>query len=147
MPSIPLPPMLTRQDKPTMHSLSRDAEKLLAFYQKLSLWSLGVVWLGIGIPSLWGLRVEIGRLWEYFTWAGLRYSLFYEPRLPNVGLLFCLAYSLTVMISESRYQLIGLLKSERDLLEMQTRWLLQLPHQHPLRRCLLADQPPRANQS
>lgn len=120
-----------------MKPLSSEAQRLQLFYQRLLYGGLVLAWIGIGLPSLWGLRLEIRRMLEYFTWASLKYSLFYKPQWPSLGLLFCLGFSFYVLLSLFRYEVIGLMRSERDLLESQVEWIRRLSPKHPLRRLVI----------
>lgn len=117
-----------------MKPLSKEAERLQRLYQRIVYAGLGLSWILIGLPSLWGLRLEIARMIDYFTWTSLKYALFYKPQLPSMGLLFCLGFTLYALLSHSRYELLGLMKSERALLESQVEWIRRLPLNHPLRR-------------
>jgi hypothetical protein len=127
-----------------LHSLSRDAQHVYLVYQNGILMLMGWVWLLIGIPSLWALRQDVVRLLQHFTWTGLRFSLLYKPGLPSFGLLFCLVLTLYVLLSQSRYELVGLIESERHLLELTAQRLRKLPSQHFLHRYFLAKVPPPA---
>ncbi len=113
-------------------SLSRDAQQVYLAYQKGLLWLMGGVWILIGIPSLWALRQDLARLIQYFTWTGLRFMLLYKPGWPSFGILFCVILTLYVLLSQSRYELLGLLDSERQLVEATARHLRRLPARHPL---------------
>ncbi|NJL99429.1 MAG: hypothetical protein HC924_11790 [Synechococcaceae cyanobacterium SM2_3_2] len=124
------------------YSLSRDAQQVYLVYQNGILMLMGWVWLLIGIPSLWALRQDVVRLIQHFTWTGLRFSLLYKPGLPSFGLLFCLVLTLYVLLSQSRYELVGLIESERHLLELTAQRLRKLPSHHFLHRFFLAQLPP-----
>ncbi len=117
-----------------MKPLSPEAERLHQLYRRILYSGLGIVWVVVGLPCLWMLRLEIRRMIEFFTWASLKYALFYKPQWPSIGVLFCIGFTLYVMISQSRYELFGLMPSERDLLEIQVNWIRRLPPDHPLRR-------------
>ncbi len=120
-----------KETKPVT-SLSRDAQQVYLAYQKGLLWLMGGVWILIGIPSLWALRQDVARLMQYFTWTGLRFTLLYKPGWPSFGILFCVILTLYVLLSQSRYELLGLLDSERQLVEATARHLRRLPARHPL---------------
>ncbi|MGQ9838393.1 MAG: hypothetical protein ACUVRV_10610 [Cyanobacteriota bacterium] len=120
-----------------VQSLSPAARRLLRLYHGGSFIFLGLLWLLIGIPSLWALRADLGRLLNYFTWTGLRYALFYRPGWPTLGLLLCVSFTVGILIAQSRYELFGLYPIERIMLEQQSRWILSFPVQHPLRRWLV----------
>jgi hypothetical protein len=114
--------------------LSREAQKLYQLYQKALFAVLVMVWICIGIPSIWGLRSDFARLIDYFTWTSLRFTLFYKPQWPTIGLFFCLITTLYVLLSQSRYELFGLMKAERILLEKAVIQIRRLPPKHPLRQ-------------
>lgn len=123
-----------------MKPLSPEAERLHHFYRQIQYRGLGLIWLVVGLPCLWQLRLEIRRMIEFFTWASVKYALFYKPQWPSIGVLFCLGFTLYVLISHCRYELLGLMPSERDLLESQVNWIRRLPSQNRLRRQVI-DQP------
>ncbi|MFS8886044.1 hypothetical protein [Synechococcus sp. H70.2] len=125
------------ETSPGCGSLSPAARRLLQLYHGGSFVLLSLVWLLVGIPSLWALRADLLRLWQYFTWTGLRYALFYRPSWPTFGLLLCVSFTLGILVAQSRYELFGLYPFERWLLERQSRWILSLPPWHPLRRWLV----------
>ncbi|MEN9225553.1 MAG: hypothetical protein Q6M54_08785 [Thermostichus sp. DRC_bins_24] len=125
-----------------IQSLSPAAKRLLRLYHGGSFVFLGLLWMLIGIPSLWALRVDLGRLLDYFTWTGLRFALFYRPGWPTLGLLLCVSFTLGILIAQSRYELFGLYPMERVMLERQSRWILSFPVRHPLRRWLVRTLPP-----
>lgn len=123
-------------------NLSRDAEQVYLAYQKGLLWLMGGVWILIGIPSLWALRQDVIRLIQYFTWTGLRFMLLYKPGWPSFGILFCVILTLYVLLSQSRYELLGLMDSERQLVESTARQLRRLPAHHPLSHYFLGKSTP-----
>ncbi len=116
---------------------SRDVERLVGLYQLLLLGFVILAWLIIGVPSLWALRVQIGRLLEHFTWIGLKFLLFYKPELPSLGVLFCIALTLYMLISMSRYELFGLFESEKQLIQAQVDWIRQQGSSHILYRWVI----------
>ncbi len=116
--------------------LSREVQKLLETYQNGLYGLLVLVWLVIGIPSLFALRDHIRRLLEYFTWTAVKYMLFYKPGLASLGLLFCVAVTLYVLLTQSRLEVFGLFESERDSLDFVVSRIQRLRSNHPLRRWL-----------
>lgn len=117
-----------------MKPLSPEAERLHQLYRRILYSGLGIVWVVVGLPCLWMLRLEIRRMIEFFTWASLKYALFYKPQWPSIGVLCCIGFTLYVLISQSRYELFGLMGSERDLLETQVNWIRRLPPRNLIRR-------------
>lgn len=97
-------------------------------------WSLvGLAWLAIGLPSLWGLRSDIQLMLAEFTWASLRYtlSLYYYP-LPTMGLIFCISITTAVLVWQSRNILFGMPTKEKNRLEQQVLRIRQQGQSHPL---------------
>jgi len=102
---------------------------------QLTVWGrwafVGMLWLTIGALSFWGLRRSISLMLDYFTWAALYYGLHFNP-LPTIGLATCIAFTVSVLVWQSRNILFGLPKRDRDRL---TRQLLRIRKQgsnHPL---------------
>ena len=62
------------------------------------------------------VRADIKRLLEFFTWAGVKYPLLYEP-IAGFGLCLCVAITLSTLIWQCKYELLGLSARERRELE------------------------------
>lgn len=92
---------------------------------------VGMLWVSVGIWSLWGLRYPISLLLEYFTWAALRYGLIYNL-VPATGLFLCVGMTVSVVVWQSRNILLGLPASERRHLEQQVHRIRQQGASHPL---------------
>ena len=93
-----------------------------------SWWLLcGGLWLTVGLLSLWRLRFEIERLFEFFTWTQIRYGLAYNP-LSAAGLGLCVGLTVGLLISHSRHIVFGLSVGERQRLE---KLLLRIRQQGP----------------
>lgn len=90
-----------------------------------------LLWASIGSLSLWSLRSDIALLWQYFTWATVRYGLYYNP-LPTFGLAFCIGMTVSVLIWQSRNILLGLPSPEQRRLEQQVYRIRQQGPSHPL---------------
>lgn len=73
---------------------------------------IAILWLTIGILSLWGMRREISLLQEYFTWSAVRYALAYH-RLPALGLALCVGMTVGALVWHSRNILCGLPPREK----------------------------------
>ncbi|GAB4213824.1 MAG: hypothetical protein OHK0012_10680 [Synechococcales cyanobacterium] len=112
--------------------LSPVAQRLLAFEQKLDWVCLSLLWLIIGIPSLWLEREALRRMVEYFTWTSLRLLLFSYRSWTGVGLLVCLSATLVVLLGHSRYELFGLWPWERRRLERKAKKICLQGSRHPL---------------
>lgn len=92
---------------------------------------LAVLWLTIGLASLWHLRPELAQLQQYFTWTAVRYGLAYH-RFAAVGLGLCIGLTVALLISESRYILFGLSRGERRRLNRLLNQIHQRGASHPL---------------
>lgn len=109
----------------------REVQKL----HQLTVWGrwlvVGIVWISIGTLSLWGLRYPISLWLEYFTWAAVRYGLFYHF-VPTLGLSFCIGMTTAVLFWQSRNILLGISTRERRRLEQQVHRIRQQGQTHPL---------------
>lgn len=91
------------------------------------------IWIVIGLPSLWTLRLALRRLWEFFTWNGLKYSLLYQPTA-GLGLCLCIGVTVSTMLWQSYYEVFGLSPKFRRKLEAQVARIRQSGPQHWLWR-------------
>lgn len=91
----------------------------------------GLLWLTLGMVSLWGLRYSISLMLEYFTWASVYYGLHFHP-LPAIGLFTCIAVTVSILVWQSRNILFGLPKKDRDRLEQHVLRIRQQGDSHPL---------------
>lgn len=112
---------LFRQQVQSLHQLTVYARWLFVC----------LLWISIGSLSLWGLRYPISLLSEYFTWSGLRYSLFFY-RWPTLGLAVCIAMTISVLSWQSRNILLGIPENELRKLEQQVQRIRQQGKSHPL---------------
>ncbi|MEG3888558.1 hypothetical protein QT971_30650, partial [Microcoleus sp. herbarium19] len=88
-----------------------------------------LLWISVGSLSIWGLRGEIALWLEHFTWAAVRYGLYFH-RWPALGLVLCLGMTL-VALRQSR-NVRGLQEREKQGLEQQVRRIRQQGPSHPL---------------
>lgn len=88
------------------------------------------LWLTIGLLSLWWLRSDFRELSEYFTWAAVRATIYFE-RVPSVGLISCFAITFGLLLSESRQILFGLSEGERSRLLAQLNKINEQGSSHP----------------
>ena len=88
------------------------------------------LWLTVGLLSLWWLRSDIQELSEYFTWAAVRATIYFE-RVPSVGLISCFAMTFGLLLSESRQILFGLSEGERSRLLAQLSKINEQGPSHP----------------
>ncbi|MDQ2098134.1 MAG: hypothetical protein QQW96_10845 [Tychonema bourrellyi B0820] len=89
------------------------------------------LWISIGSFSIWGLRDEIALWIENFTWAAVRYGLYFH-RWPTLGLGLCLGMTLAVLTWQGRNIVRGLPLREKRRLEEQVRRIRQQGSSHPL---------------
>jgi hypothetical protein len=89
------------------------------------------LWISVGSLSIWGLRREIALWLENFTWAAVRYGLYFH-RWSTLGLGICLAMTLAVLMKQSRNIVRGLPLREKQRLEQQVRRIRQQGSSHPL---------------
>jgi hypothetical protein len=89
------------------------------------------LWISVGSLSIWGLRREIALWLENFTWAAVRYGLYFH-RWPTLGLGICLAMTLAVLMKQSRNIVRGLPLREKQRLEQQVRRIRQQGPSHVL---------------
>ncbi|WP_016949837.1 hypothetical protein [Anabaena sp. PCC 7108] len=131
---------MAQQEEPLIHNSSfekseasfiRQVERLhqLTVYGR---WLFaGCAWLLIAPACLWNLRAEIALWQQYFTWVAVRYGLFFHP-LATLGLSFCIAVTVSVLVWQSRNILWGLPQKEQQRLEIQVCRIRQQGTTHPL---------------
>ncbi|MEL6775715.1 MAG: hypothetical protein AAFO06_00550 [Cyanobacteria bacterium J06597_16] len=93
-------------------------------------WVCLSLWLTVGLLSLWWLRADIQELLDYFTWAAVRYMLYYE-RLAAMGLGLCFGLTLALLYAESRHILWGISKGEKLRLLTQLNKIHEQGPSHP----------------
>ena len=92
-----------------------------------------LLWLTVGLISLWALRDEIAQLREYFTWTQVRYGLVYN-RIPGLGLGLCVGLTVGLLISQSRHILFGWSEQENQRLRALLLRIRKQGPSHPLWR-------------
>ncbi|WP_377477311.1 MAG: hypothetical protein P2A85_02420 [Microcoleus anatoxicus] len=90
-----------------------------------------LLWLSVGSLSIWALRDEIALCIENFTWAAVRYGLYFH-RWPTLGLGLCLGMTLGVLTWQGRNMARGLPMREKQRLEQQVCRIRQQGPSHPL---------------
>lgn len=90
-----------------------------------------LLWLTVGMLSLWHLRSQISLLLSYFTWTAVRYSVIYN-RFSAVGLAFCIGMTLAVLVWQSRSILGGRPQREQQRLAQQVLQIRKQGPSHPL---------------
>lgn len=119
----------------TLETENKILEKQIENLHELTLLTRGLVvailWLTIGLFSLWKLRHEIALWIDYFTWSAVRYALAYN-RLSALGLGLCLGITVGGLVWESRNILWGISSHEKKRLEKQVYQILKQGNRHPL---------------
>ncbi len=92
---------------------------------------IALLWLTIGLYSLWDLRYPITLIQEDFTWAAVRYGLYFQP-IPAFGLCLCVGITTGTLVWQSRNIIWGLPAKDRDRLARQTCQIRQQGSSHPL---------------
>jgi hypothetical protein len=92
---------------------------------------IGLLWLTVGVYSLWELRYPIGLLQEDFTWAAVKYGLIFQP-VPAFGLFLCIGMMMGTLVWQSRNIIWGLPKQERQQLIKQVCQIRKQGSSHPL---------------
>jgi len=95
-------------------------------------WSVVLLlWLTVGLVSLWGFRYEVELLKEHFTWAALRYGIIFN-RLPSLGLALCIGATLSVLYWQTGNIVWGRSPKWQKRLEKQVLRIRQQGQAHPL---------------
>ncbi len=108
----------------------------------LTLWwrwtVIGLLWLTVGLWSLYSFRTDISLLQEHFTWVGLRYAIAFN-RLGSLGLGTCVGLTLGVLLWQTRNIFWGRSQAWQKRLERRV-WLVRLQGQsHPLWRWICVE--------
>jgi hypothetical protein len=91
------------------------------------------LWSTVGALSLWGIRQYLAPLVDYFTWSGLRYILIFN-RPSAMGLIICIALTLSTLLWQSRNILWGRNAEEQERLHQRLLQINQQGESHPLWR-------------
>jgi hypothetical protein len=110
-----------------------EVKRLYRFTLKGRWWVVVGLWLTLGLLSLWGLQSMIELAIEDFTWASIRYGLHYHP-WSTIGLAFCLATTLSVLIRQLSHLFFGLSQQEQQYLRQQVLKIRAQGKSHPLWR-------------
>lgn len=119
--------------EPLDPELEKDIQRLyeLTIYARWVV--VGLLWLTVGVWSVWTFRHDIQLMRQYFTWAAARFALAFN-RLAAAGLGLCVGMTVAVLIVQSRTILFGLPASERQRLKQQALKIRQQGQSHPLWR-------------
>ncbi|MEG4804939.1 hypothetical protein QUB63_30165 [Microcoleus sp. ARI1-B5] len=118
---------MTNESDPNLQIEVHRLHKLTVYGRWLT---VILLWISVGSLSIWGLRGEIALWLENFTWAAVRYGLYFH-RWPTLGLVLCLGMTLAVLTKQSR-NVRGLPQREKQRLEQQVRRIRQQGPSHPL---------------
>ncbi|MEM1368024.1 MAG: hypothetical protein AAGG02_08375, partial [Cyanobacteria bacterium P01_H01_bin.15] len=88
-------------------------------------------WLTFGVYGLWSMRSEISLLRDHFTWAAVRYAIYYN-RPAAVCVSFCLGLTTALLVWQSRNILFGLPGIERQRLAQKAQKICHQGPRHPL---------------
>ena len=92
---------------------------------------IALLWLTVGLYSLWELRYPITLIQEDFTWAAVRYGLSFQP-IPAFGLCLCIGIMTGTLVWQSRNIIWGLSTKEQQRLVKQACHIRQQGSSHPL---------------
>ncbi len=102
---------------------------------RLTVWgrwvTTGVLWVTVGLWSLWQLRRTGETLREYFTWSAIRVGFMFHP-IAAIGLGLCIGMTLSTLIWQSRNLLWGLPEAEQAALKKRVLKIQQQGDSHPL---------------
>lgn len=90
-----------------------------------------LLWSTVGVYSLWELRYPIELMREYFTWAAVKYGLYFQP-IPAFGLAVCVGMMTGTLVWQSRNCIWGIPKLERQRLARQVCQIRKQGSSHPL---------------
>jgi hypothetical protein len=93
--------------------------------------SISLLWLTVGAYSLWELRYPIELIQEDFTWAAVRYGLYFQP-LPAFGLCLCVSMTIGTLVWQLRNIIWGLPPQEHRYLVQKVCQIRQQGSSHPL---------------
>ncbi|MCC3407739.1 MAG: hypothetical protein JGK17_19520 [Microcoleus sp. PH2017_10_PVI_O_A] len=124
---------MTNESDPNLQIEVQRLHKLTVYARWLT---VILLWISVGSLSIWSLRHEIDLWFENFTWAAVRYGLYFH-RWPTLGLVLCLGMTL-VVLRQSR-NVRGFREREKQRLEQQVRRIRQQGPSHPLWKWVCKD--------
>ena len=121
-------------------SPSPEIERLhrLTVYARWGIVTL--LWISLGVASIWMLRREIALWFEHFTWVAVWYALRAHP-IAGFGLFFCTGMTLSVLVWQSRNILWGMPKAEQLRLAREVRRIREVGPRHPLWKWICRESP------
>jgi hypothetical protein len=109
--------------------------KKVARYYQLTIYARWIVvvllWLTLGVYSIWSLRHEIELWLDYFTWSAVHYGLAFNL-IPTICLGICVGMTLSVLLWQSSHILWGFSDKEKYYLENKVNKILAKGSSHPL---------------
>ncbi len=118
-------------NEPSDATFQQEVERLYQITLYGRWFVVSLLWLTIGLLSLWGLRYPLSLMLDYFTWSAVRYGVIFY-RLPTIGLLICVFFTLSLLFRQIHYWLFGLTKPERQRLEKKVCQIRLQGKSHPL---------------
>ncbi len=95
------------------------------------------VWSVVGGLSMWELRYPISLIQENFTWAAVRYGLYFQP-IPAFGLCLCVSVTAGTLVWQTRNLIWGLPPHEHRRLVQKICHIRQQGSSHPLWKWVIA---------
>jgi hypothetical protein len=92
---------------------------------------IAILWLTVGVYSLWSLRYPIELLLEHFTWAALKYGLAFNF-MAAIGLFTCVGMTAGVLVGQSCNIIWGISAADCRRLSKQVAKIHQQGQSHPL---------------
>jgi hypothetical protein len=125
-------------DEPIAPELAAIADRLHILHLRVRWAVAGFLWL-VSMPiGLWLFRSQLELLRDYFTWAGLRYGLAFQP-LAAVLMLLPIAWVTSLLLWQCRNALFGMAEADQHRLLHHGRQILKQGETHPLWRWLPAE--------
>ncbi|BFM40006.1 hypothetical protein [Synechocystis sp. LKSZ1] len=122
---------MTKLAPTPLRSLNRPLRQLY-HAQLTGRWLVvGIAWCTLAPWALWQFRENISLLWEYFTWAGVRYALMFQLG-PALALFLCLGLTAAVLVRQSIHILWGLSPRETLRLRRRVQHIQAKGPKHPL---------------
>lgn len=122
--------MVERNSAEEDGAIASEIESLRQHMMRSWWWVCLVLWLTVGLLSLWWVRADLQELREYFTWAAVR-SMLANNRAAAVGIGLCYGLTLALLYAESRHILRGLSKGERQQLTSRLKKIRAQGSSHP----------------
>jgi len=112
-------------------ALDNQVQRLIQVQTRRRWYFVIILWLTVGVASIWSVRSDIALWLEFFTWSAVRVSVRYETSA-YLGFSICVAITLSTLIRQSWNILRGLTKREYQELVKQVREIEKQGRKHPL---------------